>query len=74
MFTYMRLLSVVDLVYLLFTLQVCTFTALGYYLTVNSKTSSHKGIIAYIWVFLTPLWNTFEATSDLIVLSMTVCR
>ena len=74
MYTYMRLLSMTDLTYLLYTIQACVFTDLGYYLSVGGRLSGDRALIAYVWVYLTPLWNTFGTASDLIVVCMTISR
>lgn len=74
MFTYMQLLSLTDIGYLLFTVQACIFTDLGYFITKDGITSSSYALIFYVWVCLTPLWNTFGSGSDLVVVCMTISR
>ena len=74
MFTYMKLLSLTDISYLLVTIQACILTDLGYYLTNDARVSTSKSLVTWIWVYLTPIWNICGSASDLIVVCMTAAR
>ncbi|XP_023341397.1 probable G-protein coupled receptor B0563.6 [Eurytemora carolleeae] len=68
MYMYMKGLAVADIGYLLMALQMCIFQAtLG-----DMITSEALGI--YQYQILGPLWNAFLATSDFIVVCMTIDR
>ena len=74
MFTYMKLLSLTDISYLLLTIAACVFTDLGYYLTDDARVSTSHALVTWVWVYLTPIWNVCGSASDLIVVCMTVAR
>ncbi len=74
MFSYMRLLSVTDLTYLLYCVETCAFVDTGYYLSVGGRDSPSRALIVYVWNCLTPLWNISAAASDVIIVCMTTSR
>ena len=74
MFSYMKVLSMSDIAYLVYTIQACIFTDLGYFLTDGGKQSTNYVIEIYVWIMITPFWNAFASLSDFIVVCMTLAR
>ncbi len=70
----MKLLSATEIVYSLFTVQVCVFASLGYVAVVEPRQSESEALVTYLWVALSPIWHALASTSDFIIVAMTVTR
>ena len=69
MYIYIQYLAITDLFYLMFNIQYCIYSGHG-----NKEFRENEVFTSYMMSFQQPTWNAFKATSDYIVICMTIDR
>ena len=71
--TLLRLLSITDISFLVFVLQMYFLRRGNYACPLNEK-STHLGLLKYSWIYITPLVSILGTTADFVILAMTFAR
>ena len=68
-----RLLSLTDISFLVFVLQMYFLRRNGYACPLHED-DNHLGILKYSWIYITPLVSILGTTADFVILAMTFAR
>ena len=69
----LRLLSITDISFLIFVLQMYFLRRRGYACPLNEN-HHHLGLLKYSWIYITPLVSILGTTADFVILAMTFAR